>query len=220
MTREVKEKHQKAAEQLEYELEQLNNSYKQVLSRNEELYERNSEISHQLSTKSAQLIEANKEVSELLDTKNGLEGKIKNIDLLQESNRNLDSQSLAASEAVESLNEEKAKLHAQLVEINASVDLYKKTVQDLTGERVSLLSQIEQVNNHWQDRLDKSHLELEEMRTLNRDLKIKEIDQTDVAHMKAGLVSKEHDLETQVGISHKLKVSSARKLSTEIKHEN
>lgn len=217
LTREVKEKHQKAAEQLEYELEQLNNSYKQVLSRNEELYERNSEISHQLSTKSAQLIEANKEVSELLDTKNGLEGKIKNIDLLQESNRNLDSQSLAASEAVESLNEEKAKLHAQLVEINASVDLYKKTVQDLTGERVSLLSQIEQVNNHWQDRLDKSHLELEEMRTLNRDLKIKEIDQTDVAHMKAGLVSKEHDLETQVGISHKLKADFEQLSSEKMK---
>ena len=207
LTREVKEKHQKAAEQLEQELEQLNSSYKQVLQRNEELYERNSELSHQLNTKSSQLVEANKEVSELLTTKNHLESKIQNIELLEESNRNLDSQSMAASEAVESLQDEKAKLQSQLIEINASVELYKKTVQDLTGERVSLLSQLEQVNNHWQERIDKANVELGELRSLNRELQNKQVDQNEISSIKAGLESKGHELETQMGIAHKLQVS-------------
>ena len=178
------------------------------------------------------MIENKKEIADLSERKRDLESRLQNIELLEESNRLKDSESIAASEAVESLQDEKAKLVSQLGEINASVELYslecrqvfaarrvlrqipifqhslyKKTVQDLTAERHNLLSQIEQVNSAWQSRLDAVNSELEGIRGENNKLKATQVDENELSSIRSGLASKDQELNTQLGIVHKLKVS-------------
>lgn len=189
LTKEAKLKFQTTSDQLEKELDTLNESYKRVLSRNEDLYERNSELSHQLNIKSADLAANKKELQFLQSQKSQLQTKLSTSNSLNES---------SSLQEIEQHKEEKHQLLEQMKEVNASLELYKKTVTDLTKERQTLLQQINAINHAWQQKFEKSLQERDvAIQEKNDGLKNKETEE-EIRRLNAALDEKSEELRKQL----------------------
>ena len=184
LTSETKLKFQKASEQLENELETLNETYRKVLSRNDELYERNAELSHQVGSKGNELAGIKRDYEILEAEKIKIEKQHKNLQTLHtsstsEADRERDSKKRSSKDSIhqlkiDQLTTENQQISCQMQELGKSVELYKRTVTGLTQERNKLLSQIEKVNMAWQNRLENKEKEFdrkfkEKLRTRDSD---------------------------------------------------
>lgn len=199
LTREAKSKFQNASEQLERELDTLNESYKRVLARNEELYERNSELSHQLNTKSAELASGKKELSFINQQKNSLETKIK------QHKSSIPINGHYSEKEADRHKEEKDQLQEQIKEINASLQLYKKTVNDLTKERQTLLGQITQINSAWQSKLENIVHQRDKALADKHAANLQSISNDEVLRIKDELDKKSRELETEIQLKNHTK---------------